>query len=102
MEFFLKRVLNILPKNIVRASITKNANIKFLDSRGSSIWAKKNKKSDAKDEKYGREEEKHEHAEYDTHVWLSPANAVKIVTNIANELEKVYPKKNYINKIQKS
>ena len=108
MEFFLRRTLNILPKNVVKASITKNANIKLLDSRGSGIWAKKNKKSnakeeqhgheeekhehaDTKDEKHGHEEEKHEHAEYDTHVWLSPANAVKIVTYIANELEKVYP-----------
>ena len=41
MEFFLRRTLNILPKNVVKASITKNANIKLLDSRGSGIWAKK-------------------------------------------------------------
>ena len=91
MEFFLRRTLNILPKNVVKASITKNANIKLLDSLGSGIWAKKNKKSDAKDKKHDHEEEKHEHAEYDTHVWLSPAKALKIVTYIANKLEKVYP-----------
>ena len=41
MEFFLRRTLNILPKNVVKASITKNANIKLLDSRGSGIWARK-------------------------------------------------------------
>jgi ABC-type Zn2+ transport system substrate-binding protein/surface adhesin len=41
MKFFLRRTLNSLPKNAVKASITKNANIKLLDSRGSGIWAKK-------------------------------------------------------------
>lgn len=78
LEHFLLKALRSLPPTVHRISMAQQPDISLLPKRTAIHWTTPHKP----DEKQDR---------YNTHIWLSPAHAQKMVSTIARELSRLYP-----------
>ena len=86
-ETFLHRAFEVLPDNVDKISVARESGITLLTYRNDET-------SDMVDDEHHDEEHHHHHhtdGAYDMHIWLDPANAIKIVALIADKLIARYP-----------
>ena len=98
LESFMEKPLNSLAKNAVQISFMDLKSIEKLKFREMSDHADH-------DDHHGHEDEEdddsshdgHNHGEFDAHIWLDPANAKVMISEIAHELSELDPsnKSNY-------
>lgn len=100
IESFLPRVIESLAPGTAVA-LAERADLVLLPTRGAGSWQAPahddHREHEAHDDHREHEQEHHGHHDhahddaYDGHVWLDPANAVRMVATIADELRAVDP-----------
>jgi len=109
LESSVTKVFENLPKNIKIINLMEEAEINHLEIRDNEAWErhdhhghddhddhdKHGKKHDDHDDhdKHGKKHDDHDDHEIedDVHIWLSPDNAIKIVTKVKKELSLYFP-----------
>ena len=87
LETFLRRAFEVLPDNVDKVSVAHESGITLLTYRNDET-------SDMVDDEHHDEvHHHHDHPDisYDMHIWMAPANAIKIVVLIADKLIARYP-----------
>ena len=101
-ETFLAHVFDILPDDVLKVSMTDNAELMLLPYRKGKDWEVHDHHAhghdthnhDAHDhhaDDHDAHDEHDTHESYNMHVWLDPKNAQKMVALIADTLSTVYP-----------
>ncbi|MCE3232186.1 MAG: zinc transporter substrate-binding protein [Rickettsiaceae bacterium] len=80
MEFFLRRPLQSLKKDVTIVELSKTNGLTLLPKRNLNL---------SEDDEH---HDDHHHGSVDLHIWLSPENAIKMTNEIANVLSKKDPK----------
>ena len=109
LESSVTKVFENLPKNIKIINLMEESEINHLEIRDNEAWErhdhhghddhddhdKHGKKHDDHDDhdKHGKKHDDHDDHEIedDVHIWLSPDNAIKIVTKVKKELSLYFP-----------
>ena len=109
LESSVTKVFENLPKNIKIINLMEEAEINHLEIRDNEAWErhdhhghddhddhdKHGKKHDDHDDhdKHGKKHDDHDDHEIedDVHIWLSPDNAIKIITKVKKELSLYFP-----------
>ena len=109
LESSVTKVFENLPKNIKIINLMEESEINHLEIRDNEAWErhdhhghddhddhdKHGKKHDDHDDhdKHGKKHDDHDDHEIedDVHIWLSPDNAIKIITKVKKELSLYFP-----------
>ncbi|MBK1692459.1 zinc ABC transporter substrate-binding protein [Ectothiorhodospira mobilis] len=89
METFLVRPLATAPEDLVRVSLMEDADLIVHPRREGGLWEHR-PHADGDAHGHGHPEEDHDR-DVDTHVWLSPENAVRITRHVAGVLAQADP-----------
>lgn len=91
LEPFMSKVARSLPKSVQLVELEKAPGLVLYKMRSGGTF----ESHDHGDGKKGKHSHSHKHADdgnaTDSHIWLDPANAVRIAAHMADVLGKVYP-----------
>ena len=96
LESSVTKVFENLPKNIKIINLMEESEINHLEIRDNEAWERHDHHGhDDHDDhdKHGKKHDDHDDHEIedDVHIWLSPDNAIKIVTKVKKELSLYFP-----------
>ena len=87
METFLDRPIAVLGSGAEVVTLHTAAGMRLLPNREGGIW----RDEDRDDHVDEHDRHGHDHGEFDTHIWLDPGNARRIVDVVADALGRVDP-----------
>ena len=96
LESSVTKVFENLPKNIKIINLMEESEINHLEIRDNEAWERHDHHGhDDHDDhdKHGKKHDDHDDHEIedDVHIWLSPDNAIKIITKVKKELSLYFP-----------
>ncbi len=93
LELFLTKPLASLTEGAQVVTLDETPGLTLLSPREGGLWESHEERDDHADADHAEdaEEHEHEHAAYDSHLWLDPRNAILLVEHIAARLSAADP-----------